>query len=59
MKKHCTSCDQNKHILEFSKDRRSKDGLCAWCKDCEHIYGKGYRAGKKSIILQNKTISAN
>jgi hypothetical protein len=32
--KFCASCKENKSILCFGKDRRSKDGFRGCCKDC-------------------------
>ena len=30
----CSKCGEPKSVAEFSKDRRSTDGLCGGCKDC-------------------------
>ncbi|HEC64294.1 MAG TPA: hypothetical protein ENI23_03270 [bacterium] len=32
--KRCVKCKINKKFSEFSKHRRSKDGLASWCKEC-------------------------
>jgi 5-methylcytosine-specific restriction endonuclease McrA len=34
MKKICSRCTQEKDIIEFSRDRRKKDGLRTYCKKC-------------------------
>ena len=36
--KICLTCKQPKHILEFSKDRSTKDGLKYYCKRCLKKY---------------------
>lgn len=32
--KHCRRCDTTKLVGEFHKDGKSRDGLCAYCKEC-------------------------
>lgn len=39
-KKVCSKCKQVKIITEFSKDKRSKDGLYGICKTCNKEYYK-------------------
>jgi hypothetical protein len=33
--KECSRCREEKPVTQFSKDRKKKDGLFAWCKPCE------------------------
>lgn len=33
--KVCSKCRRELPVSEFSKDKRSKDGLCCYCKKCE------------------------
>jgi 5-methylcytosine-specific restriction endonuclease McrA len=33
--KTCPKCKTVKTTLDFYKDKRTKSGLCAWCKDCK------------------------
>jgi hypothetical protein len=40
IKKNCTQCGQLKDLDRFGKHSRSKDGLRAYCKDCQHAYDK-------------------
>ena len=34
--KLCSHCKQWKYYSEFYKNRRSKDGLSCWCRECEN-----------------------
>ena len=34
--KYCTKCKTEKHISEFHKDNRTKDGLKVWCQSCRY-----------------------
>jgi hypothetical protein len=43
--KRCTRCGTVKHITEFHRTKRTKDGLQSWCKDCRKEYRK--HANKK------------
>ena len=36
--KHCSICDTNKPILEFSPNKRYKDGFYKHCKKCHYSY---------------------
>lgn len=38
MSKICSKCENLKRTKEFSKNRRSKDGLQYWCKKCYKEY---------------------
>jgi len=41
--KTCTKCKQEKSRATFSKNKRRKDGLHNWCKQCVSEQGKVYR----------------
>jgi len=61
--KTCYKCKSEKDISEFSKDKRSKDGLQGCCKSCYSDYFKQnkqkfHEAGKK-YREQNKELIAN
>lgn len=36
--KICVRCKKDKNINEFNKNRRSKDGLNSWCRECANKY---------------------
>lgn len=40
LKKVCTKCNTEKSISDFYKNKNSKDGLSAWCKECQLAYHK-------------------
>ena len=42
--KHCTGCKQDKPFTEFSKSKRSKDGLQHYCKPCNRERTKASEA---------------
>jgi hypothetical protein len=59
--KTCTKCKETKPLSEFCKDKRTKDGLSGWCKDCVKSYNKEYqKSGKRKEYYkqyaQNKKI---
>jgi len=45
--KRCTNCVVWKGENEFYKDKRHKDGLQSWCKDCHKEYAKERRQTKE------------
>jgi len=32
--KYCPHCQKNKPIIAWGKDKKRRDGLSSWCKDC-------------------------
>lgn len=40
MEKTCSKCKITKPLVEFSKDKRGRLGVCVWCKDCSREYKK-------------------
>ncbi len=59
--KYCGHCKKQKPLSEFYKDKKNKDGLYSWCKQCKILanqkrYHKGGRiqAVKNSLIRQKK-----
>ena len=32
--KHCNKCNTTKSIIDFGKNKSTKDGLTSWCKEC-------------------------
>ena len=34
--KICPKCGETKHISDFNKDKRTRDGLKCWCKTCRY-----------------------
>ena len=41
--KVCTKCGRELPLSEFSKDKKTKDGLFCWCKSCTKEHTKLYR----------------
>lgn len=35
--KHCTKCQTDKPLDQFSNSKRTKDGKHGWCKNCMKI----------------------
>ncbi len=44
--KRCSRCRHEKHISEFSVDRRQPDGHTARCKGCNAKQSRAYRLRK-------------
>jgi len=49
--KACTKCKEHKPLERFSKNRSAKDGLQAWCKECNKAYNAS-RTGRKDVDLR-------
>jgi len=41
--KRCPRCEQEKNSEEFNKNKRTKDGLAGWCRECMKSYKRQYR----------------
>lgn len=50
--KMCANCKETKDITEFAKNRTTKDGLQAWCKECNNTYSKQYRKDNNEYVKQ-------
>ncbi len=46
--KTCSKCHQEKELIFYSKNKKSKDGLRSSCKDCDKITYKKYREEQKT-----------
>jgi NAD-dependent SIR2 family protein deacetylase len=53
--KQCSKCKKQKDESEFSKNRKNKDGLRYYCKDCERAYTRE-RYEQKEVLRKNTTI---
>lgn len=42
--KTCSKCKVSKAHEAFPPDKRARDGLSSWCKDCRHAYQKTWYA---------------
>ncbi len=48
--KQCSKCKKRKDENEFGKDRKGKDGLAYWCRDCGTEYSrKRYKENRGDI----------
>ena len=52
--KTCTKCEQEKELIEFSKDKSRKDGYQSQCKCCVREYRQ---ANKKEIAEKSKELT--
>jgi len=50
--KRCCTCKRSKHISEFYKNRREKDGFQSQCKTCIKQSHQKYRKSKKGKCAQ-------
>jgi hypothetical protein len=53
-KKKCNKCGKYKSIEDFHKDKKNKDGLVSWCKDCVKEYDKEQYLKNRQKILNRK-----
>jgi hypothetical protein len=51
MIKKCIKCKIEKPFLNFSKNKRQKDGLQKYCKYCHKIYIRQYQRDNKERVL--------
>lgn len=52
--KKCKKCGLEKKESEFSKNKRNKNGLQHWCKDCSKEYSKAYNKTDKRKEYQRE-----
>ena len=51
MMKKCSTCKTEKPLSDFSKNKRAKDGLQYYCRDCHTIYVRQYQRDNKEHVL--------
>lgn len=44
--KLCPKCGEVKPLDQFNVEHAKPDGRQGYCRDCNRIYGDGYRAGR-------------
>lgn len=52
--KKCSKCKKHLPKTAFSKDRRSKSGLFAYCKECQKKYHKSYYASNAEKVISRR-----
>lgn len=55
--KVCTHCGIEKPSDEFCKDRKNKDGLQCWCKDCTRKQLKSSKEKNKILLDKGETLA--
>ena len=50
--KKCSKCNEIKALMEFYKDKKTKDGHCQYCKVCFSKQMKKYRQQNKEAIRE-------
>lgn len=50
--KKCTKCKIDKPLEEFNREKRNRDGLMSWCRECWKEYKKQYNLDNKDKIKQ-------
>ena len=53
--KKCSHCEKKLCVIEFSKNRTTKDGFSSWCKHCTAIMHKEYRTAGSYKISHSKS----
>lgn len=49
--KRCSKCNESKSLSEFSKDKKSKDGLAYQCKECRNCHKKKYNQTEDGLLI--------
>jgi hypothetical protein len=52
MLKFCPTCNQEKNIIEFNKNKTRKDGYQRECRECNHLHHNKHYHSKKSPRLK-------
>lgn len=50
--KYCSGCDETKDADRFGRNRKSRDGLQGWCKDCMREYQREYIQSKNGKLVR-------
>jgi hypothetical protein len=45
--KRCVRCEQTKPLADFTRHKRTSDGLSSWCKDCHNAATREWRRRKR------------
>lgn len=56
MDRFCGSCNEYKPVEMFSRNKRRKDGLCVYCKQCMSERYSKYREENKDVLNAKKKI---
>ena len=51
MQKQCRKCKIVKDVGEFWKDKRNKDGLRCWCKDCGTEFNRTWQKKNPDKVI--------
>lgn len=54
--KICTKCKETKTLDCFNKDKKNRDGLSTWCRECCSAQGKIYRKNNKDLIYKRNKL---
>lgn len=58
--KKCSQCGKEKPLTEFCKNKRTKDGLYYYCRECDKVRATNYYSKNKEIISEkSKNIYKN
>jgi len=52
IEKKCSRCGIEKNIVEFGKDKKTKDGLNRWCRYCSGRLSREYKCKNKEKVAQ-------
>ena len=58
MKKLCTTCNKEKDLDLFYKNKSRKDGHSSWCKSCDKEYNRKYYIKNKKKRVKCSPIKA-
>jgi len=57
--KNCKRCNSVKAVCDFGKNKKNKDGLSIYCKECERSRGQEYRKKNPNYKISSKTWRIN
>lgn len=56
MMKTCTNCGIDKQHEEFSKNKKTRDGLASWCRSCCRVASNKWKEANKQVLKERRRV---